>query len=288
MPPTPEHEILIKLFQNQPKLAPDLLGEVFGLDVPAHTRASLACGDFGDVRPTELRADAVVTLRTDEAVMSIIVEVQRKRDHGKRQSWPVYLTTLHARVGCPAVLLVICPDPAVARWCANPIDIGHPDWSLRPLVIGPDAVPVITDPGQAAQSPELAVLSTLTHGSVSKTEVIDALCTGLAEIDHAQARLYTEYVLTLLSGAARKYMEELMAAETFEYMSEFTQRYVDRGKAEGKAEGKANDIITVLVTRGFQVPDETRERITSCTDLAQLDEWLRRAVTTGTVDGLFD
>jgi hypothetical protein len=35
----------------------------------------------------------------------------------------------------------------------------------------------------------------------------------------------------------------------------------------------------VLAARGVEVPEEARQRILSCTDLAVLDTWLARAVT---------
>jgi hypothetical protein len=40
----------------------------------------------------------------------------------------------------------------------------------------------------------------------------------------------------------------------------------------------------VLDARGVHVSEATREEILACTDLAQLDTWVRRAVTAPTVD----
>jgi hypothetical protein len=36
------------------------------------------------------------------------------------------------------------------------------------------------------------------------------------------------------------------------------------------------------------VPDDARARITGCTDLDQLDAWVRRAATVDSIDDLFD
>src|SRR5690606_35079518 len=52
-----------------------------------------------------------------------------------------------------------------------------------------------------------------------------------------------------------------------------------RGRAEGKAEGKAEAVLRVLAARGFAVAEAQRQRISTCTDLGQLDRWLERAVT---------
>src|SRR5262249_8704273 len=50
------------------------------------------------------------------------------------------------------------------------------------------------------------------------------------------------------------------------------------GVAQGETRGEANAVLRVLVARGIVVSEEVRERILSCTDLAQLDAWLDRAV----------
>jgi hypothetical protein len=43
-------------------------------------------------------------------------------------------------------------------------------------------------------------------------------------------------------------------------------------------------VLTVLDARGVPVPQAIREHVLACTDLAQLDTWLRRAVTAGTAE----
>ncbi|WP_199487636.1 hypothetical protein [Actinomadura spongiicola] len=47
--------------------------------------------------------------------------------------------------------------------------------------------------------------------------------------------------------------------------------------AVSEAASKARAILLVLEGRGVTVPDEIRERITSCTDTERLDRWIRRA-----------
>jgi hypothetical protein len=41
-----------------------------------------------------------------------------------------------------------------------------------------------------------------------------------------------------------------------------------------------------LASRGIEVPDALREQITTCTDLDQLDIWIRRAATARTAHDL--
>ncbi|MGI9004491.1 MAG: hypothetical protein ACR2GH_23045, partial [Pseudonocardia sp.] len=59
-------------------------------------------------------------------------------------------------------------------------------------------------------------------------------------------------------------------------------------EAAGKAEGEARAVLAVLDARGIDVPPDARARIAECSDLDQLDVWVRRAVTAETVHDLFD
>lgn len=75
-----------------------------------------------------------------------------------------------------------------------------------------------------------------------------------------------------------------MTTGTYEYKSDFARRYFSQGKTEGEAQA----LLTLLAARGIQVPDDARERITGCTDLDQLDTWIRRAASADSVSDLFD
>ncbi|NJP24547.1 hypothetical protein FLW53_10040 [Microbispora sp. SCL1-1] len=78
----------------------------------------------------------------------------------------------------------MCPEASVARWCARPIELGHPGLVLKPLVAGTNEVPVITDPGQAAEDIELAVLSAIHHAATPEgPEILNALFAALHNLD---------------------------------------------------------------------------------------------------------
>ncbi|MFD7533142.1 hypothetical protein ACFV8E_37000 [Streptomyces sp. NPDC059849] len=53
---------------------------------------------------------------------------------------------------------------------------------------------------------------------------------------------------------------------------------------EGRAKGQAESILLVLEARGIDLPDETREKITSCDDPQLLRWWLSRAATATTIE----
>lgn len=284
------HEALVELFRQRPSLAAELLADQLGAAMPTYESARLEACDLTDVAPTEYRADSVVVL-TDagRSVMAVVVEVQLRSDPQKKWSWPVYLTTLRARLKTPTMLMVLCPDPAVARRCAGPIEIGHPGWTLRPRVLGPDRVPVVTDPEEVGRSPGLAVLSAMAHGAEPEGDrVLSALLAGMRFFDRDQLDLYTDLVLAALSKPVRARLEELMTtAGTYEYKSDFARHYFGKGRAEGRAEGEAKALLRVLAARGIDVSEAARARITECADLDQLERWLDRAVVVNSAEELF-
>lgn len=291
--PSHLHETLVEMFRRRPALAVDLLVHGLGVELPAFDRAAVEAGELPELTPTEYRADAVVVLATGTGpALAVVVEVQLHRDPVKRWTWPVYLTTLRARLRCPTVLLVVCVDAATAAWCAAPIELGHPGARVSPLVLGPEQVPVVAM-AEAARSPELAVLFAIAHGGdPDKAGALDVLPAALAAVEESHASLYLDIVLAALPEAARRYLEALMTSGTYEYQSDFARRYFFQGKEEGKEEGKAageaQAVLAVLDARGIAVDDASRARISGCADLEQLDLWVRRAVTAGSARELFD
>jgi hypothetical protein len=179
---------------------------------------------------------------------------------------------------------VVCPTADAAAWCRKPIELGHPDWVLTPLVLGPDQTPVVTDPEEARHHPELTVLSALAHGSdPHRRQVLDALVGALATVDSDRGRIYHDVVRATLPEAAQRYLERTMSIGNYQFKSEWALRHIN----EGRAEGEASALLTVLTGRGIEVPDDARDRITTCTDLDQLDTWLHHAITANSIDEVF-
>jgi hypothetical protein len=282
------HEILVDLFKNRPSLAAEILAEVLDVSLPPYTEARLASTDLTEIQPAEYRADVVVVLLDrDTPVRVVIVEVQLAVDSKKRFSWPAYVTVSRAIHGCPADLLVVAPDPALAAWCAEPIEIGVPGFVLRPPVLRRTAVPVVTDPDEAARRPELGVLSAMAHGETEQGATIaSAVLPAIQKLDDDRTRLYLDLVYNSLNQAARRALEVMMKG--YEYQSDFAKKYVAQGRAEGRAEEAARNLLTVLRARGFAVPDAVRERILAQKDLERLERWLEKAVVAPSVAAVLD
>ena len=283
------HEAIVELIRLCPAFAGEMLTGVADLVVPEYESAEIGSADLSEVVPTERRADAVVTLtRGGRAVLGIVVEVQLGRDGDKAYSWPSYVISLRQRLRCPVEVLVVCVDDGVARWAAQPIQIGSASV-ITPIVVGPQVVPVVADVDRARSSTELAMLSAMTHHDVPG--VLEALADTIGT-DPEHGYVYSELIWAVLSGAARARWERLMTTTTWKHQSPFARKHFGDGEAKGKAEGKAEEagvaVLTVLRARGIDVPDEVRERVRGCGDVELLEAWLSRAATAEAISDVFD
>ncbi len=225
--------------------------------------------------------------------VAIVAEVQNGFDQAKEWVWPVYLSNLRAREACPVVLLVLCVKESVAARYSRPIELG-PGSFVTPVVAGPGRIPVITHPSQARHLPELAVLSAIVHHQhPERDKILTAAAEAFALVEPERGALYYDTVLAELPKPARTYLQEVvMTTQVHPYQSDFARQYFTRGQAEGRAEGlaegEAKALVTVLEARGIRLTDSARARITDCTDLGQLDLWLRRATIINEAEELFD
>jgi hypothetical protein len=218
---------------------------------------------------------------TGQPALAVIIEPQLRDSETKRFSWPVYVTTARRLAGCPAaVLVVICPDPAEADKCRQLIRTGHPGFDLAPIVIDANGPPGHDGVG----GPYLTLFAASIGGIDMASEpgarkVLDAMSSP--EISEADLLRMTAIIMGLASDAARQFLEAMMT--TSEYAKTFVDKIRDGGKAEGKAEG----VLRLLDGRRLAPSQEQRQRVTSCTDSAQLDRWFDRAITAGTADEVF-
>jgi hypothetical protein len=98
--------------------------------------------------------------------------------------------------------------------------------------------------------------------------------------DPERRAAYTRLIHYTAPPAVRRHLEKLMKTVL---RDEFIDGYIDQGRAEGEA----RMLLRVIAARGFSVPDDIRERVTSCTDVTQLEEWADRAVVAATLEEIF-
>jgi hypothetical protein len=281
------HEVLVDLFKNRPSLGAELLTEALGVTLPSYTDARIVSIDLTKIQPTEYRADVVALLLDGDVPSGVqIIEVQLSIDAAKRYSWPDYAAGSRARHRCPVSLLVVAPDPAVAAWCAEPIETGIPGFVLRPPVLGREAIPVVTDPAEAARRPELAVLSALAHGETDHGAAIAAaVLPAVAGLGDERARFYGDLVLNSLNEAARLALEAMMKG--YEYQSEFAKKYVAQGKDEGRKEGERALLLRQLRARFGELPATAVARVESA-ESALLERWGERVLSAKTLADVLD
>jgi len=286
--PSITHEGPLDLVRQHPEIALGLIQDTPGITLPGRVAVSLAPTDMSAVVPVQYLADMVVLIAdaaTGEPVLAVIIEPQLRDSETKRFSWPVYVTTARRVSKCPAaVLVVLCPDPAEAAKCRQLIRTGHPGFDLVPIVIdsgGP--------PGRdGADGPYLTVFAASMGGINMESElgarqVLDAIASP--EVGEADRLRMTAIILTLAGDAARQILEAMM--KTSEYEKTFVEQIHDQGKAEGELKGEAKAVLRLLDARRLDPSQDQRQRVTSCTDSAQLDLWLDRAITAGTADEVF-
>jgi hypothetical protein len=290
------HEAIVELLRNRPRLALELLRQVVPVPLSSQDdcEGRVESGDLGDAKPFERAADFVASFGPHERPVRVIVEVQLRRDPEKHLSWPGYVAVSWARSAQRTYLVVLAIDAATAHWAAEPIDVGH--FMFRPLVIGPEALPLLVDLNDARHNPELAVLAVGMHRD--RSEVLRAALVALraaAELDEERARFYSELVLEWLPAAARAILEADMDIKQ-EFVSEFTRRMQAKAEAAGRAEGEAvgrvnataEAVLKVLAARGISVSEATAARIRECRDFPRLNAWLELAVRVEKADALFD
>ena len=148
---------------------------------------------------------------------------------------------------------------------------------------------MVVDLKLARTNPSLAVLSALCHGGHPDVDAtFPALAAALSALGPKRAILYYDIVLAGLPVAPRVRWEAFMTTTVgSNYRSELLRAVAAeheqvgeaRGVARGKAMGEAQAVVKVLDARGVAVPEDIRDQILACTDVAQLDVWLQRSAT---------
>jgi hypothetical protein len=297
MPPTAQHEALHRIFQRDEALFARAVARVFNVTLPAPVDVTVLGTDLTETEPIERRPDSVLKaeflVEETAGKYILIIESQTEPDEERRRRWPHYITHLHDKYACPVILAVVCSKRSTARWARAPIEIGLAGLvcvTARLVVFGPDNVPAISDPGEAASDVTLAAFSALTHSRSSKARgILEALFDALATIDEESAANLAEFTETGLGDSdAGQIWRTLMATRTYPFVSQTRLQGREEGRAEGQAEGFVKAVFKVFDRRGIEVDDASRARIESCGDAETLEAWLDRAFVVATASELFD
>ncbi|MEV6199113.1 hypothetical protein AB0M64_03985 [Streptomyces sp. NPDC051771] len=280
---TSSHEASHRIFQDRPELLAPVF-RVLGLRLPPKAAV--------EVLTPSPQVDSVLRISPSEGPAFLLaIEAQGRRDPDKASSWTYYLAYLSAKYAVPAVLLVVCQDRATARWAAGPFLTGIDGWTAlrtHPLVLGPDNVPVITDPEEAGRNLAMAAFSAMAHARDQDAPTrLEALAQALSTAEPDSAAYYSELLeIGLGDTPARNTWRHLMRHVGSFFPGRGT--LVEETFLEGQAKGKAEAVLRFLRARGIDVPEAVAERVTAVTDPDELDRLLDRAVTATTATELFD
>lgn len=258
-----------------------LVGDALGVDMLAGASVDIASTVFSELSPAEYRADIVVRISDAAGVVRrlVIVEIQLNVDRSKRYTWPHYQTGVRVRERCPVTLAIIAVNERVARWCSQPIELDEVGSVVRPVVIGPNQIPLVTDIDYARRWPELAVLSAVAHGQVAGGgPVAAAALDACRALDNERSTLYADLILNSLGDLARQAMETLMQQRGHTYQSDFAKKYV----AEGH-----RDILRALLQRRFgELPADLAGKLDNAGP-ETLMTWAERVLTAKTPAEVF-
>jgi hypothetical protein len=279
--PSISHDGPIDVIRSNPDMTADLVRLVTPIQIPPQhkVRVELGSTDASNVVPDEFKADMVTVIRdkdTSEPLLLVVVEPQGRMAKEKEFAWPAYLANLRAAHQCKsAVLIVICWEVAEAEKCRAAIPLGHPGFTLIPIVIGPRNGRDLDGAG-----PWLTVLAgsmgaiDLDTG-IGRHAVLDAIRDTGSSV--SVTRTLTAIILGVASDAARAELEALMQAK--EYKNDFFDRVEARGKAEV--------LVKILDSRTIDLTSEQRDQVMSCADPSQLDRWIDRALVATSVEDVF-
>lgn len=283
------HEAMHRIFQQDPGLF-TRVARTLGLGFAEPASVTVLPTDLTETDPVERRVDTLLRIEgADEPPMLLAVEAQGRKDPAKPASWAYYVAYLHTKYRLSPLLLVVCQDRATAAWAATPVRIGPSQWpalTLRPLVVGPDNTPVITDAAEARKDLPLAVLSAITHaGDPEIAAILKALSTALQGVTEDQSNTFIELTAQGLSKseAALSLWRHHVATDLSFYTSPISEEI----REEGRAVGRAEDILRLLDRRGIDVSADDRERIRTCDDLDDLSRWFDRAITATSTNEVF-
>jgi hypothetical protein len=268
MPVSFEHELLVDLFRKRAELAVALLRTCANIEVD-HAHVVHDSIDLSQVAPTNYFADTVVVLQDHSAtpVTGVIVEVQRNIDDTKLLSWPSYVANLRARRACDALLLVVAPDPAVAAWARQTIELGHPGFRLTPIVVSFEDVPEVLDRLAASELPQLAVLSAMAH---PRLEIAEVALEAVEQCPAELSRLYYDVIMDALPATARHILEARM--EGYQYKTDFARKYYGQGLQEGLQEGRREAAIALARIKLKGLSDEDVAAIGRISDQSAMTE----------------
>ncbi|MBA2896991.1 hypothetical protein [Nonomuraea soli] len=279
--PTPSHDAANSLIRDHPELAVRFLRTVGRVSLPDVPLQPID-GELNDRVSTSCYADTLFAGGPPhDRKYSLISEIETKISEAKLRQTVRYAATLWLHHDKPIHIVFFTPDPNYKKFeQTTTVTSGCLTLSVETCLVGPDDIPAITEPAVMRTDPALFVLSVIVHGD--KPEVAEAFCEGIAELPGDYAGYYYEHALAKATRTTKQRMEAAMKLR-IPAVSDMAKEQRSLGRAEARVE----DVLLTMEVRGLTISLADRHRVESCTDLAQLDVWFRRALTASTAEEVF-
>lgn len=262
--------------------------------------------------PRRQRVDALLGLSTaeheDYLLAVVAMTAVTEEDRSNPVSWTYYLSYLHASYRMPPVLLIVCGDRHTANWAARHLDAGPKAWTsltMRPIVLGPDTVPLLKTRDEVAGDIPMTVLSAILHQSEPDVpDTLEALSATLRDLHERDATAADRYIELTAQGLATSphaaYWRALVHTDTSFFVSPLAEELREEGRVQGREEGHgkgreagkaagiAMAVLRILHRRDIPFTHTERGKVFSCTDLRVLEQWFDRAITATTTADVFD
>ncbi len=318
--PGPLHEGILALISADPLLAIELFCQLSRVPIPIGrpeiVDGTLIAYSFKD-QPREIRVDRLIILRQahlpgSPVRLAVPFEAQLGLDYEKRFRLLEYIAAVRRDYRCSADAVVFAPSRGLAESIRGLFD---DEPKFCPLIAGPDAIPMMTDPDQALARPSLALLSAVAHADSEFGHVAALLAAWvLHHIAPPRRRLYMQMLMAALPEGLASDVHPWLPAEQEEWIpSEFEKRGylynrlvkdarkegrqqgLEEGLQQGLQQGDARGVLAglrraltlVLRSRGLEPTRAQQARIDACESRAQLEEWLLVAEHVTRVSELF-
>jgi hypothetical protein len=302
--PSVEHETPIELIRQDPLLVLDVVRMTTGLPLEGAVTVELVPADVSNPVPAQYLTDGVAVIRAEdgEPLLAVVIEPQGRDRRTKEFSWPAYVCQVRKTCKCDTILIAICWDQDAAKAAGETICTGHPGFDLTPFVSAPGMMSYAGASHEPVSGPYWTLyLGYLRYVDMDTDQGQHQILRAAQQIPAEHRKSCITLMLAVASAAARKAMEAKMATVT--YSNDFIESFVAGGRAEGEAVGRAEGeavgraegealgladaIIEVLRVRGIEPTPDHVTQAHACTDMDQLHEWHRTAVTARTADEVF-
>lgn len=156
------------MLSDHPQVVVEILRDLKGVHLPDMELIQKEERTFNTRISDDIEPDLILTLGPRQnPVHTVIVEIQQSKgkDH---QQLARYAAAAWLLLRCDVTVLVVCFAGAHADHYAKPIASGLKGYRFQAEVIGPDDIPAITDPQEAAADLPLAVMSVMAQGGNRK------------------------------------------------------------------------------------------------------------------------